>query len=66
MAIRWLGRPWSQVREELEKESLPYSLNTTCAPGREPYGDDVRVVQVQPQDDGVCITVCAFRTKVTG
>ncbi len=64
MTKQWLGLPWQQVRYELDKGKMPYTLHSTCAPNRDPFGDDVRVVQVVDRGTEIYVTVCAFMTRV--
>lgn len=66
MTDRWLGVPWRQVREELNGRRIAYTLDQTVAPGRDPFGDDVRVVRIREDEGTLNITVCAFQTRVNG
>ncbi len=60
-----LGCPWPLAKKELDQSGVPYKLCNTCVPGRAPFGNDVRVVQIKPWESGYCITVCSFVTSIT-
>lgn len=58
-----LGMPLPLACMSIENRGEQYSIQYTCAPGREPRGDDWRVVRQKRTEDGWVLTACLFRTK---
>ena len=49
--MNFLANPWNSVKEELEKQNIPFRYKTTSSPKMEQI-EEYRVVRIKKDEDG--------------